>query len=420
MKKAAHTHIKSCSVIVACLTALVCSSQPNPLHAPTGIYIRSELNKIELLGDRGSWHGYQDKLDRLIFDGRGKINIVQIGGSHIQADMWSMQMRDRLQRLVPGVRGSRGFIFPYNIAKSNNPYWYFPEFTGNWTSIKNTKKEDEGALGLAGYAVTTHDTIASLNISFRGDMYGRYTFDRIKVLHRQDSSFSIDAFTRDTTISIIKVVNQEKGYTEFFYSAQVDTLNLNIHQENKDQLRFTLYGIIMENEDPGVIYHACGVNGASTTSWLRCERLSEELDLLDPDLVIFSIGINDAHDSEFSESRYKSNYKELIRRVRSVAPNAAILLTTNTDSYVNRKVPNKNADSVRRVMQQLSAEEGAAIWDTFGVMGGEGSIRTWEEAGLAKKDRVHFNRAGYTVLGDLLFSALIESYGDHIRKESRP
>jgi len=103
-----------------------------------------------------------------------------------------------------------------------------------------------------------------------------------------------------------------------------------------------------------------------------------------------------------------------------VAPHCAILLTTNTDSYVGRKVPNKNAEAVRKVMFELSAETGAAVWDTYGVMGGHGSIRQWEEAGLAKKDLVHFNRAGYTVLADLLFAALMENYGEHLRKIPRP
>ena len=49
-------------------------------------------------------------------------------------------------------------------------------------------------------------------------------------------------------------------------------------------------------------------------------------------------------------------------------------------------------------------------------MGGQYSIRQWEDAGLAKRDRVHMTRAGYTLLGDLLFSAMMEKYADHIRR----
>src|SRR5690606_27273429 len=109
-----------------------------------------------------------------------------------------------------------------------------------------------------------------------------------------------------------------------------------------------------------------------------------------------------------------------VAEVRCVAPHCAQLPTTHKHSYVGRKVPNKNAEAVRKVMFELSAETGAAVWDTYGVMGGHGSIRQWEEAGLAKKDLVHFNRAGYTVLADLLFAALMENYGEHLRKIPRP
>jgi lysophospholipase L1-like esterase len=102
-----------------------------------------------------------------------------------------------------------------------------------------------------------------------------------------------------------------------------------------------------------------------------------------------------------------------------VAPDAAILLTTNTDSFMKRKYPNRNAGSVRDVMFRLSASENVAVWDTYGVMGGEGSIKLWERSGLAQADRVHFKREGYALLGDLLFTALTEAYGTYLRTSER-
>jgi hypothetical protein len=63
-------------------------------------------------------------------------------------------------------------------------------------------------------------------------------------------------------------------------------------------------------------------------------------------------------------------------------------------------------------MMRLAAKHGCAVWDTFGVMGGQTSIARWEEAGLAKKDRIHLTRPGYVALGDLLFSAMMEAYGE--------
>lgn len=395
-------------------------AQDNPLRTSEQPFLGIAANHIVLKGDSSAWEAYHAKLDKLVFDGTGQVNIVHVGGSHVQADMWSMELRHRLQTMVPGVRAGRGFIFPYNMAKSNNPWWYNPEFTGDWTGLRNVVRTDSSTLGIAGISATTRDTLTALKVSFRGEVYPGYTFDRVKVLHRMDSSYEVLAWDIDPTVRITRTVNVDGRYTEFAFDRQMDTLRLTFTRTDTNQRQFTLHGLILENSDPGIFLHATGVNGASTTNWLRCQRFAEELAYLKPDLVIFSIGINDAHDPDFNTARYEGNYRELIRRVRRASPKAAILLTTNTDSYMKRRTPNMNATAVREVMLRLSATEGVGVWDTFGVMGGQGSVRLWEDVDLAKSDRIHMTREGYALLGDLLFSAMMEKYGEHVKRQARP
>ena len=43
-------------------------------------------------------------------------------------------------------------------------------------------------------------------------------------------------------------------------------------------------------------------------------------------------------------------------------------------------------------------------------MGGLKSMEKWQKAGLAQKDKVHFTRAGYRLMGDLLFEALQKEF----------
>lgn len=394
--------------------------QENPVRTPHLPFANVEANKLVFPGDRGAWDRYHNKLDKLLLDGTGQIHIAHFGGSHIQADMWSMELRSRLQNVVPGAKGGRGFIFPYTMAKTNNPYWYNPEYTGRWTSMKNVTRADTASLGISGYSVTTTDTLTTLKVSFRGEVYSGYQFNRVKVLHRMDSSYSVTAYSADPKVTIERSMDVAKGYTEFEYDRYVDTLYLRFQKTAPGQKRFTLYGITLESDDPGFVYHANGVNGASTTSWLRCQRFTKELAILKPDLVVFSIGINDAHDPDFSAERYERNYAELIARALEASPGAAVLLTTNTDSFVKRRYPNKNGAAVRDVMMRLATKYGCAVWDTFGVMGGQQSILKWEEAGLAKKDRIHMTRPGYVALGDLLFSAMMEAYGDHLTHAAKP
>ncbi|MEZ4790063.1 MAG: GDSL-type esterase/lipase family protein [Flavobacteriales bacterium] len=406
-------------VTYSLLSTSIAEAQENPLWLPDLSVVDTSANALRFPAGRQVWEGYHRKLDKLLLEGTGQVHIAHFGGSHLQADMWSMELRSRLQQAVPGVRGGRGFIFPYAMAKTNNPYWYLPEYTGKWTAHKNLERIDDAPLGIAGYTVTTTDTLTTLKVSFRGEVYAGYQFNRVKVFHRMDSSYAVTAYSKDPAVHIEGTEEPDKGYTEFQYDRYVDTLYLRFQRTAADQLGFTLRGITLESDDPGFFYHANGVNGASTTSWLRCHYFADELAVIKPDLVVFSIGINDAHDPDFSAERYKRNYSELIARVRAAAPDAAILLTTNTDSYVKRRYPNKNGAAVRDVMMQLAEEQGCAVWDTFGVMGGMHGIVRWEKAGLAKKDLVHMTRPGYTALGDLLFSALMEAYGEHLRTAGR-
>jgi lysophospholipase L1-like esterase len=415
--------LRRIAFIIALLFAgvLIAQNPSDPLIVPDNDLVDLSRNRILLPGDQKPWDGFNEKLDKLFFEGTGQVNIVQIGGSHIQADAWTAELRQRLQSVAPGTRAGRGFIFPYNMAGSNNPYWYEPVYTGKWSASKNTARADSLPLGLAGYSVTTRDTVTSLRVSFRGDQYPGYTFTRATVLHGSDSSFVVSASCHDSDVVITYATDVLAGRTVFEFSRPQDTLSLRIEQtDTLTQDRFTLNGILLETDDPGVYYHALGVNGAATWSWLRCQKLEEELSLVKPDLVVFSIGINDAQDPDFCATCYERNYEKLIAHVLNVNPDAAILLVTNSDSFRKRRYPVRNADDVRDVMMRLARKYGAGVWDLYGVMGGQGSIRLWQRRGLAKRDLVHFTRQGYTIVGDLMFTAIMKAYGDHVATGKTP
>ena len=61
--------------------------------------------------------------------------------------------------------------------------------------------------------------------------------------------------------------------------------------------------------------------------------LERDLDLIRPDLIIFGIGINDAAERSFEKHSFKKNYDELIKVIKRVNPDCALLFMTNNDSY---------------------------------------------------------------------------------------
>lgn len=380
-------------------------------------FVRYDLNHLQFPGDQSRYQALFEKMDRVLFKGEGQINVIHMGGSHIQADMWSDRMRQRLQTFHPGNRGSRGLLFPFRMAKTNNPYNYKAEFTGAWESCRCVQSKRKCDLGLTGINVTTYDTLTTIHLYFRGDDYPQYAFNKVRVFHDLgESSYAVNIIS--PRMGYLEQEMTSEGCTSFRLDGHLTEITLEIRKTDPRQDHFTLHGIALESDDPGFIYHSIGVNGAATASYNRCKLMEQHLKAIVPDLVIFSIGINDAHGPNFDPARFKRNYDELVRRVYAANPDAAILFTTNNDSYYKRN-PNRNAEKVRAAMLALALKHGSAVWDMYGVMGGLGSIKTWVKAGLANSDKIHLLKPGYVLVADLMFNALMESYDDHLRTKAK-
>lgn len=385
-------------------------------------FIRYQENRLIFPGDSMAMETFFDKMDDLIFSGTGKINIVHMGGSHVQADIVSGRVRERLQTFFPGNKGSRGLVFPFRVAGTNNPYNYFVSYTGNWANCRCVRREDANCtMGLTGMTISTKDTTASITVNLRTDYYQVYDFNHIRIFHAKDSlQMSVLLGMTDTSEYRIHT-DYTKGITDIYLHKYLTDVQLLFRPA--DSLRthgYTLYGIQLENSDPGITYHAIGVNGAATYSYLRCQLLEEELAEIKPDLVIFGIGINDAAGKNFDAGAFELNYKSIIEKLHRAAPGCAVLFLTNNDSYYKYRrkyYVNKNGETVRSSMLHMGKVHNAAVWDFFTIMGGLSSMKIWEDNGLAKKDKVHFTSAGYKLMGDLLFNAILQQYEAHIQRK---
>jgi hypothetical protein len=103
--------------------------------------------------------------------------------------------------------------------------------------------------------------------------------------------------------------------------------------------------------------------------------------------------------------------------IRAAVPDAAILLTVPNDSYLQRRYLNRNTQKVRDVIMSLAGEWDCGVWDFYSIMGGLNSIWVWNRYGLARRDRIHFTRKGYILMGDLFFNAFLRTYDDYIEQD---
>jgi lysophospholipase L1-like esterase len=391
-----------------------------PYVLPQYDFINYNLNKLSFPADSAYMKGFYEKMDKLIFDGVGKINIIHIGGSHVQADIVSGRLRERLATFFPGNKGSRGLIFPYRVAGTNNPGNYFVTYTGKWESCKNVSYKATCELGLTGMSITTRDTTSSISVSLKKENYPAYDFNRIRIFHRADTNqFKVKLGLLDSTQYSIKY-DYVKGITDIYLTNHASEIQIQFIKNLPNQWFYTLYGIQLENDDAGVTYHSIGVNGAGTYSYLKCALFEQHMAELKPDLVILGVGINDAAGSSFDAGTFELNYQKIIEKIHRASPNAAIIFITNNDSYrrVRRRYyVNYNATAVREKMFSLATKYNLGVWDFFSIMGGLGSMATWQKNDLSKSDRVHFTTAGYKLMGDLMFNAILKSYENHINNK---
>ncbi len=381
-------------------------------------FAKIQANRIQFRGDSSSFERLYAKMDSVLFLGCSHLNIIHIGGSHVQAGTLTRRLRNDLLSLRPGLDGGRGLLFPFSAAHTNNPSSFTTTYSGFWKATKNTARTPDKRLGLTGMALSTSEDKAYIQVTaIARDPWlnePRFSFDSVRVLGYSSSAREPLVVCATDTLSGRKASNDSSWL--FALPAFTDSVKVITRGSGE----FTLTGLQLISSRPGITVSEIGVNGASLGSYARCANLERDLALLSPDLIIFGIGINDASGPNFSEEEFIVKYKRLIDRIHSVAPDCAILFLTNNDSCrrIRKKgyVTNPNGAVAERAFLRLGADCGAGVWDQFEIMGGLESMRKWESAGLAQRDKIHFTEAGYEVLGDLLYNALMDRYVEHLMK----
>lgn len=363
-------------------------------------------------GERSGMHHFYSRLDSMLSDGC-RVNILHIGGSHVQAGDFSGEMRNNFTRLGETTIADRGLIFPFKVLKSNGPYNYYVTYTGDWGRSRNISATPDVDLGLSGAAAIARDPKDSISFDFRGDT--RWSFSRLRIIGEATAPnvYPIIISNGDT----LHYVEKDEEDEAYIFDLGEEKTNFSIAFQGLDSAQFVLRGILpISDRSEGITYTESGVNGAALPSWLRCTKFTRDLKLLTPDLVIFGIGINDANvaEKDFDPEEFKANYRRLIRRIQEVSPTCSFLFITNNDCYLSlrrrRKTFNPNTVKVQKAFIELAEEYKSCVFDVYSLMGGFKSSEKWLKQGLMKKDHIHFTREGYQLLGDILYNSIIDDY----------
>jgi lysophospholipase L1-like esterase len=379
-------------------------------------FIRYDSNEIVLHGPQAGWNKLFGRFEKLAFEGTGEISVVHIGGSHVQAGFLTDKMRYNFTRIMYGAEGERGFVFPFDLAKSNSPKSIQCKWTGDWTGQRNSVKADTAVWGVSGFNAITKSPQSSVTLSVLNYDSVAYTFSKVKLYFNATSNINIEG---DSLNIWTELSYCGKGCVEIELSRPTQVFQLNIISTDTMPCLFSLQGFYLEQEQSGIIYNAIGVNGANSGSFLRCALLPDQLKTIYPDLVILGIGVNDANvpPDQFNAQAYETKYDSLIRTIIAVNPETCFLFLNNNDTYIGGTTPNTNIYRVRDVINKLADRYNGGVYDFFSVMGGLGSIKKWEEQKLAATDKIHLTKKGYELQADLIAIAFRNSLGNYLDKK---
>lgn len=400
--------IRILTLAIALFCADLLSAQALNVRADSLEFINLDKNKIDV-PDSAQWASFQGKLWACAESDTAKVSIVHIGDSHIQADFLSGELRKCLHREFNQTQPSRGLIFPYSVAGTNNPSNYKIGFTGNWSNSKCIDKQCEN-IGISGISITTTDTTATLFICVADAELPGYGGNRIKMFTDLDKMGLWPTLNGDT--GFIATIDAESQSIIWQLDQIVDSITFTFNKmpSQKNGIKrkgdsFVLQGLSVDT-GKGIEYHTIGVNGARVTSYLRCDNFLPQLKSLNPDLVIISLGTNDSYGQKFDSARFENQLVKFIEEIQEASSCSNILLTTPGNNKINRELYNQNAHICAESIAKVGKRLKCPVWDFNAIMGNAENVDTWFESGLLRTDYLHFTKEGYELQAHLLFQAI--------------
>lgn len=350
------------------------------------------------------------------------VSILQIGDSHIQAGISTYAIRTLFQRNFGNA--GRGLIVPLRLAATNEPFDYRITSSAKWQGSFCAQRTPVNPTGISGMALKTDASNFNFKLELSLDTMGLgYAFDRVKVFHHAKAPLLRPTKELDVDISPDNL--EAENLTEIYLTRLTDTLTLSgSTKENANYATPIFYGFSLENGKSGVLYHSVGINGACYTHYAKQPDIILQTRLLEPQLIVVSMGTNEASTSRFSREVLWDQVDGMISQLRMANPNATVLITTPAQNYKRtyskgkRSVllPNTTTEKVRDVLIEYAKEKGLPYWDMYSVCGGAGAAEKWREAGLFSRDKIHYTAEGYKLQGMLFYEALMNSYAYYLEK----
>lgn len=178
--------------------------------------------------------------------------------------------------------------------------------------------------------------------------------------------------------------------------------------------RGAVYGLSQESEK-GVIVDNIPMRGCLGLVFTKMDRTQLSSFYRDQHvkLIIMQFGGNAIpfNENPGTISAIVKGLREQVQYVQSCAPEASILFIGPSDMLTQEEgewISYPMVPYMDRLLRKMALEENIAYFSLFRWMGSAGSMKRWQEIGLAGSDGVHFTRAGARKAGNAVAEWIIE------------
>lgn len=318
-----------------------------------------------------------------------KLHILQIGDSHTAGDYFTDQIRKRLQADIGD--GGVGFAYPIDLKAQRTARHGYQSFD---VTTLNSKNQPQGNYTLGGVNVVSNSANSFVKLNsqyYQGDR------QNAKIMVRGTAGQSI--FVQDANGERTLLLSQN-GW-------QIVETPINFPAKFQTDNNMAIGGYWLDRGYGGRV-SAMGINGAKQSYWQRWQNIDFGLRQSQADLVILAYGTNEAFAPDIDEHINEVNYA--ILKIKQNLPKATILIMNAPESLKSTRgacgVRGTHLNQVQAQLRQLAQQHGTLYWSWQEAMGGECSMKSWIEQGLAVKDGVHFTKIGYQTAGDDLYTNL--------------
>ena len=383
---------------------------------------RLDLLKIQYpRDDKSSLHEFFEACQEAK-DGK-KIRVMHYGDSQIEGDRISGYLRNELQKKFggrgPGYQQAFEVIPTIGITQSSSDNWVRKTVYGRRdTSITH---KDYGLLAHFSTYPPDSTAIDSLPDAWLEFEPSKITYSRAKNWKKivvryghNEKPFMLNLIENDSLReNIIVSPTDGMGRLAWNFGETPEKVRLEFKGDAPD-----IYGISFEGHT-GINLDNIPLRGSSGTIFKKIskEQLARQWNPLNVELFLLQFGGNTIPyiEDTLAAKRYGNWFKSQIKYIKSIEPNASIIVIGPSDMSVKdggKFVTRPFLTDVRDALKKAAFDTGCGFWDIYEVMGGRNSMKTWVESepALAGKDYTHFTPKGARKMAELFCKTFWEEY----------